>query len=144
ILIPAALGSARRTLDTSLPGILQLDLIGFSGDDTFNIPGSHPFVQLVVEGGDPSASDTLNFTGSATTANLITANYGAATVTEATFGPVTYTGIETINLNAAGHNLTVVGTAGNDKLNVTPTGAAAATVLLTSSDPSLGSTPVIN
>src|SRR5205823_6443435 len=43
ILGPAAFGGPRKTLDTNLPGIAQLDLVGFSGDDTFNIPGNHPF-----------------------------------------------------------------------------------------------------
>src|SRR2546429_7958413 len=118
--------------------------MGIAGDDTFAVPGSHPFTPLVVEGGDPSGSDVLNFTGSATTANLITANLGAATVGEATFAAVNYTGIETLNIDSAGHNLTVIGTAGNDDMSVTPTGAAAATPLLTSSNPSAGSTPGIN
>ena len=144
ILGPAAFIAPRRTLDTNLPGISLLRLIGFSGDDTFNIPGNHPFNQLVVEGGDPSASDVLNFTGSGTTANLITANYGAATVTEATFAAVTYTGIEVLNVNAANHDLSVLATSGNDALAITPTGAAAASMAITSTSPSIGSTPTLN
>src|SRR5262249_7610055 len=66
------------------------------------------------------------------------------TVQEASFAAVNYTGIELLNVDSATHNLTVIGTSGNDAMSVTPTGAAAATVTLTTSDPSVGSTPVVN
>src|SRR5262249_32194892 len=103
-----------------------------------------PFTSLRVDGGNPSASDVLNFTGSATIANLITADYGAATVQEATFGAVSLSGVEILNIDAATHNLTLRGTAGNDVLSVTPTAANSITAQLISSAPSIGSTPVVN
>ena len=94
--------------------------------------------------GDPSASDVLNVTGSAVTANVITSDLGGGTVTEATLNPVIYTGIEILNIDAAGHNLAVLGTSGDDALDVTPTGDAAATVRLTGTSPGVNTTPVVN
>src|SRR5262249_14850126 len=137
------------TLNTQIPvnttgSIVTLTLAGLDGDDTFNIAGNHNLPGgVVVEGGNPSASDTLNFNASATVANAVTANLGAATVTEAGSAAVSYTGIEALNINAAGHNsTTVIGTGGDDTMSVTPTGPAALTTQLTSSAPSVGSTPV--
>src|SRR5262249_17934940 len=127
---------------TSIEGLV---LSGGNGDDTFNIPGNHPYAAGIgIQGGDPSASDVVNFTASATVANLITVDFGASTVQEATFGAVSLSGVELLNANASAHNLTVNGTTGNDAISVTPTGAAAATVILSSGSPSVGSVPVVN
>ena len=52
---------------------------------------------IFVDGGNPSASDVLNFTGSG---GAVTLNPTTSTIQEAGFGPVSYTGIETINVNA--------------------------------------------
>ena len=137
-------------LAVATPGIGQLGLYGLAGDDTFNLPGNHPFPGLfgaagiTVQGGDPGASDVLNFTGSATVANLITADFGVSTVQEATFGAVSFSGIEVLNVNANAHNLTIRATAGDDTLAVTPTGASAATARLAGSDPAIGESPVVN
>jgi hypothetical protein len=139
-------GASNPTLvSVNTPGVSSLELYGLAGDDTFNIPANHPFTGgIFVDGGDPSASDVLNFTGSATTANLISVDFAAATVTEATFAPVSLSGIEILNVNAANHNLTILATTGADVLSVSPTGANAVTAQLLSSNPSISSTPVVN
>ena len=77
------------------PGIAELTLAGLEGDDTFNVVGDHPFDEITVEGGDPSASDILNFTS---TDDPVTVDLEAQTVTEAF--PVVYSGIEVINVVA--------------------------------------------
>jgi hypothetical protein len=108
------------------PGVLVLRLIGEEGDDTFNVPGNHPFpLGISVQGGDPSASDVLNFTSSG---GNVTVNFAASTVTEAGFSPVSFTGVEILNLNAAGGGLTVTGTDAPETWRYTPTLAAAGTV----------------
>src|SRR5262249_2740322 len=43
--------------------------------------------------------------------------------TETGFGAVSYIGVENVNLTTAGGPLTVTGTVGDDRLEVTPTGA---------------------
>src|SRR5262249_8226525 len=132
-------------IPVNTPSIITLTLAGLDGDDTFNVPGNHNLPGapgIVVQGGNPSASDVLNFTGDGTGA--VTVDFGAPSVTEAGFAAVPYTGVEVINANAGGAAMTVNGTAGNDALSVTPTGTAAATVALTSSNPSIGATPVVN
>ncbi len=118
------------------------------GNDTIsvNLPAGPGNVPLRVEGGDSDAggSDTLNFTGSGTIANLITVDLQAGTVTEATFAAVTSTGVELLNVNAASHNLTIQATTGDDVLSVTPTGTNAATAQLLSSSPAIDASPTVN
>jgi hypothetical protein len=124
----AAGGTAREVLiPVSTPGASFLELQGQDGDDTFNVPGNHPFTSgLLVDGGNPSASDVLNFTGNG--AGAVTVDLGASTVTEAGFTAVSFSGVEVVNVNAGGAKVTVVGTANPDSISVTPTGAAAATL----------------
>src|SRR5262249_7079567 len=127
-----------------------LVLTGLEGDDTFNIPGNHPYTSgISIQGDDPSASDVVNFSASLTLANDVTVNLGASTVQEATFAPVTLSGGEGLNVNAAapnvtGHNAVLIGTAGDDTIEATPTGADAVTFRLTGSNPGVGATPVVN
>ena len=121
--------------ETAVEGLV---LIGLDGDDTFNVPGNHPYSTFNIQGGNPSASDVVNFTASGTVANLVTTDFGANTVQEATFAAITLSGIELLNANANGHSLTSIGTSGNDALDITPTGAAAATIRLLTSAPSVG------
>ncbi len=117
-------------LNTQIPvntsSINTLTLAGLSGDDTFNIAGNHNLPGIAIEGGDPSASDVVNFTGDGT--NAVTVDLGAGTVQEAGFGAVSLSGVETLNVNAGGAALNVDGTAGNDDLTVTPTGGNAGTL----------------
>ncbi len=44
-------------------GILHAQLRGLNGDDIFNLTGALPYADILVDGGDPSASDTVNLTG---------------------------------------------------------------------------------
>ncbi len=111
-------------------GVRSLTLQGLDGDDTFVIPGDHPFATLVVEGGNPDGgSDTVEFTASATLANLVTVDLGSNTIGEATFAAVSLVGIEVVNTNAAGHNLDVDTGLGNDHTVVTLMGADAGTLV---------------
>ncbi len=120
-----------------------INVDGADGDDTFNVNGNFP-TPLNIRGGNPSAgSDVLNFTGSATVANLITVDFAASTIAEATFPAQSFTGIESLNVIAATHNLTVNGTLGNDSATVDPITINSATVRLVSSSPSV-SAPVLN
>lgn len=98
---------------------------GLAGNDTFtfNQIAGPAAVTLRIEGGDSDQfTDTLNYTGSfnATT----TVSLGTATITQTApaGNPVTYNGIERINLNSTGGvpALNVVGTAGDDTFNFTP------------------------
>ena len=112
-------GTGAVTLNTRLAlnqtAVEGLMLSGQDGDDTFNVPGNHPYIAgLSIQGGDPSASDVVNFTASATVANLVTVDFGASTVQESTFGPLSLSGVEVLNTNTNGHNLTINGTLGDD------------------------------
>ena len=103
----------------------NLTVDGLDGDDTFNVPGNHPYTTLSVHGGNPdNGSDVLNFAGAGA---AITANLAARTVTETGFLPVDFVGIETVNITAAGAALNADLTANDDELTYRPTGAQAGT-----------------
>lgn len=126
-------------------GINGLRLNGQSGNDTFAIPANHPFaLGAIIDGGNPDVGgDVLTVTASGTVANLVTANLAGSSIQEATFFPVTYLGVEVLNVNAAAHDFTVLGSTANDSVTVDPTGAAEATIRLTSASPSVFA-PVVN
>src|SRR6478672_5032405 len=92
--------------------------------------------------GGPSGSDVVNFNGSGV--GLVTVNSQTSTVQENGFAPVLLSGVELLNANASGASATLIGTSGNDTVDVTPTGADAVTLRLTSSSPDVDSTPVVN
>lgn len=130
------------TVELDTLGISSVELRGLNGDDTFNIPGNHPYDQINVDGGSPdSGSDVLNFTGNG---GAVEVDLADESITETGFGSVLTTGIETANVNTANGNLNVLGTAGADVVSVSPTGANAATIRQLSSNPSFGTLPVIN
>ncbi|MDA1053079.1 MAG: dockerin type I domain-containing protein [Planctomycetota bacterium] len=128
------------TLPISTPGVTFLRMIGRDGDDTFNVPGDHPFdAGMEVQGGNPSSgSDVLNFTGSG--ANPVTVDLGLQRITETSFGSVNYTGIETANVDAATADLTVNTGTGDDHTVVTPTGANAGTLVNNNAAPTVNFT----
>ncbi|MDB5338606.1 MAG: Alkaline phosphatase, partial [Planctomycetaceae bacterium] len=107
------------------PGVGLLDLVGFAGDDTFSVPGNHPFTGgLSVDGGDPSASDTLNFLGSGGT---VTAYPYFPAVNEGATQYVTWLGVEHVNLFAGAGSIVVASPGTDHAIDVTPTGAGVGT-----------------
>ena len=144
---PAGGSSSFRTLNVQTPGVASVILAGLDGDDVFNVPGNHPFTPtfgipaIRVEGGNPSASDVLNFTGSG---GLITQNFSTSNVSQVASSAVAYFGIEILNIIAATSSLTVQSSSGDDILEVTPTDGNSATFRLLQSNPGIGSTPVVN
>ncbi|MDX1944428.1 MAG: hypothetical protein SFU86_03405, partial [Pirellulaceae bacterium] len=101
-------------------GISGLTLLGHDGDDSFSIPGNHPFTSGVfVDGGNPGASDTLTYTGTGSDVSL---NLQAAAIVQTGSPVVGYSGIEIINLVASGAatTTTITATTTDDDLTVTP------------------------
>ena len=102
------------TWPINTPGIRLLELKGLEGDDAFTIAGNHPFnfggaPGIFVEGGDPdNGSDVLNFNGSGA---AIVADLALRTVSEA--NPVSFSGIETVNIDSATADLRVNTSAAN-------------------------------
>jgi len=112
------------TLPINTPGADELFLEGLDGDDAFNVAGDHPFEQGVhAHGGNPSASDVLNFAGSG---GAISVDLEAQSVTEV--NPVFYTGVEIVNVNAADAALSIAATSGDDDVTVTVLSATAGSV----------------
>ena len=125
----------------NLTNVFRLEARGHDGDDTFNVTGTLAAIPngLVIDGGNPSASDVLNLAGAI---GAVTVNLGTASATG--YGAVVNTiGVETINANAGGNDASLLGTAGVDTIEVS-TGVDALTGKLISSVPDVGSTPVVN
>ena len=94
ITLSTSVGSTHvpRSLPVLTPGIAAATLNGLDGNDTFNIAGNHPFIGgLTVDGGNPTAGDTLNFTGSG---GAITVDFAASTITESGFTPVSFSALQ--------------------------------------------------
>ena len=94
-------------------------LHGLGGDDTFSISAAAGIV-IRVEGDEPGASDTLNYTSVA----AAVLNLGNGTIDEPVGAPVevVYTGIEHLNFTHPAA-LTVEGSAADDAFSVTPLSA---------------------
>ncbi len=116
-------------LPVNISQILTLTLAGLAGDDVFNIPGNTVVTGIVVDGGDPSASDIVTLTGAtdAVTVSLADDALSSPTNTVVTgYGvPVTLIGVEVANLDAASNALNAVGTSRNDSFIYTPTDLSA-------------------
>ena len=85
----------------------------------FTVPGDHPFDQLLIDGSTPdSGSDVLDFDASG--AGTVTVNLFGQSITETVRNPVTFSGIELVDINARDNTLAVGGTPDNDTFNVTP------------------------
>jgi hypothetical protein len=111
-------------------GVSTLDLYGLSGDDTFNLAGSLPYTGgVIVDAGDPSASDVVNLSGATgpVTVNLADNTLATNTTISGYGGTVTLIGVEVANLNANSNGVSTVGTTQNDNITYTPTGASAGT-----------------
>jgi hypothetical protein len=69
-----------------------------------------------------------NLTVHGTGSGGVSVDLGAGTAQESGFAPATFTGVSTLNVDAAGQALTVVGTGTTDELSYTPTGPQAGAV----------------
>jgi hypothetical protein len=115
----------------NLANLAGLTVQGHGVVDTFTHDGTVP-VPVAYSGSSASA---LNFVSDRTAA--VTVDLGTGTVQEAGFGTASFTGIGAVNANAGGNSLTLAATAGDDEMTVTPTGASAATAMLTAGGPTV-------
>lgn len=112
---PPSVGGDNLAVVVQTPGVGEVVLLGLDGDDVFAISGNHPFATgILVEGGNPSASDVVNFTGSG--AGAVTVDLENETVQEMGFGAVSLSGAEVVNIDAATANVIVLGENGDDEL----------------------------
>jgi hypothetical protein len=126
ITLVTATGLAQIPVNT--PGVSSLVLYGVSSNNTFNVTGPQPYTAISLEGGATKQS-VANLTGSG--GSTVTATLGGTTigVTGGALGAVTLSGVAVINLNSAGSNLNVIGTAGlTDNIAVMPNSASTAQV----------------
>ena len=110
-------------------------LRGEAGDDIFNLTAQDA-VQLVIEADDPGASDVINFTATGAT----TLDLAAGTIEDdatAVTPDVVYSGVETIYVIGAATDLTVLGTANDDQLEVTPLGTDSGRLHLAAGGPQI-------
>lgn len=107
---------------------------GNDGDDVFT---HDPNIQIPVtyDGGNPSGSDVLNFSGINNASTVI--DFSTSAINSVGSGQVNFVGIETINETSTGGSsqLTVNGTSNGDNITFTPTGANAGTVTLAGLNP---------
>src|SRR5262249_9798727 len=101
----------------------QVTVQGRFGDDSFSVT-PHAGVAIIVQGGDPTASDTVvvNGTAGADTVNISPTAADAATVQVNAFGLVMLQTVEHLTYNGQGGNdsLTVTTPAGGQVVTVTP------------------------
>jgi hypothetical protein len=117
-----------QQLEVRFPGAAELVLHGLHSDDTFNVLPMAG-VAIRVDGGDPSASDTLNFERAVAGAATVVVNLDAVpggpsfvqTIEQPGLGIVTLAGIETANLDANTADLFFSGTRVDDEITFTPT-----------------------
>jgi hypothetical protein len=114
-------------------GIISLNLLGLAGDDLFNLTGPLPYTTTEVDGGDPSASDTVTLSSPTGAVAVSIADPALATNTTVMGygGTVTLIGVEVANLSlvngAVNQPLTATGYSGPNSFTYTPTGATAGT-----------------
>ncbi|MBI3837471.1 MAG: hypothetical protein HY288_06010, partial [Planctomycetia bacterium] len=110
---------------------LYVNLLTVPSGSTLDLNGMHVYAHSVslagsvINGTVTASGGTLNLNGDGT---AITLNFGAQTVTGGGLGTVAFTGGEVVNLNAGAGAITVIGTAGPDAFDVTPTSTTQATV----------------
>ncbi|MCO6458749.1 MAG: hypothetical protein J5I93_25865 [Pirellulaceae bacterium] len=138
-LVDAGFGGGRVVFENSsgvhvpvlTPGVLALTLEGLDGDDLFTVRGDHTYEQIDVRGGNPDDGDTLAVLAPNAPR---TVDLGLATVF-GYGGPIVYTGIQTIDANAGGAALNLLGTAGDDTITVTPLNATSGVAQANGADP---------
>ena len=126
-------------------GVESYELRTLEGDDEISLFGGMAATGTIrVFAGEPSASDVVNFAGSG---NAITVSFVFDSVQETGFAPVFLSGVEVLDVIAAGGDLTVTGTIGDDVIDVSSdsdTGGDVGTVRLVSSTEAHEDTPVVN
>jgi hypothetical protein len=131
-----AAGTGSIVLNGAVPviptGVADLELRGLAGADDFSGAAVFPFTTMLVDGGN-SAADQLTLSGAA---GPVTVDFDTATVS-GYGGIVSMAAIESLVTQQAGGALNVDGTAGDDTLSYTPTGAGDGTIALDSSSPTL-------
>lgn len=98
-------------------GVDSLTLEGLAAGDTFNVTGPQPFTTLTLSGGE--GGDTANVTGDGT-AVTVDLELTQVTVTGGGLGTVVVREVESLNVDAAGGDVTADGTANDDTLTYTP------------------------
>ena len=109
-------------------GVSHVILRGLGGNDAVSavMPTVEPTITYSIQGNGPSGATTLDYTAQAGVATTV--DLAAGTISGAGANPVNFTGLTTLNLHANGSIVTVVDSASNNTLAVSPTGATAATV----------------
>ncbi|MCU0960500.1 MAG: dockerin type I domain-containing protein, partial [Pirellulaceae bacterium] len=107
--------------------VTDYHLRGLGGDDSFTIL-SPLGIDILVEGDEPSGSDTLNFARDAAGAPEVLVRLDAdkngvpfvQTIQQVGYGVITHTGIEHVNVDVEDGALYVSGTRGDDVIEFTP------------------------
>ncbi|NLX97024.1 MAG: hypothetical protein GXY83_12690, partial [Rhodopirellula sp.] len=117
-------GSTEITFGSIAGKVDEVILRGLEGNDTFNIAfdattdAQFRDLTVRVQGGDSDASsDVLNYTG---TGGNISIDFQNQVLTEVGFGPVAFTGVERLNVDAANADVVVLGGPDDDQFIVTP------------------------
>ena len=125
--------TGRATIaNTALPIAI---MVGYEGQDRFDVNGGNSFTRIDVQGGDGDDQDVLNASAAQ---GPVTVNLGTSTITgysTAAGHVLNYTGLETINADATGQNMTVVATTVDDTVSVTPLGPNNGTLQANGIDP---------
>ena len=113
------------SLQVFTPGIGDLDLQGVGPNTLFAVSGPLPYTTTTLNG-----IGTASLTGAtgAVTVNLADPSLATNTTITGYGGTVSLVGATVANLDTAGNDLTINGTAESDNLTYTPTGPAAGTV----------------
>ena len=102
----------------SIAGAAEVTIDGGDGDDTFNVVGIAGGDILHLNGGNPSASDVINYSA----AGEVILDLANQTIDDAGLvgsPDVTYTGVEIINLDLNTNDLIIEASGGDDDLTVT-------------------------
>src|SRR5262249_20904062 len=113
-------GPPQVTVRIDTLGIGVLALHGLDGDDVFNLneldedlgQATLPYSQLIIDGGNPSASDVVNLSNPPGPVVVNLGNSALSTDTTITGygGTITLQGDEVVNLGLGGQTLTLNGT----------------------------------
>jgi len=117
-------------------GVEGLVINALAGDDdvTINGAGTPPYTTIGIDGGSPSASDTVHLVGDGTAVS-VTVGDGSGAVTGGGLGTVSLDGVELLDVDAATGDLGINGTSDDDSAEVTPLGANSGTAQINGESP---------